>query len=174
MKTTTYFTGYGSGQVPRLGATRQSGSGGGARVTERQAHKVEPRAHAMSPASVSQLGGHRGDHATGSGKVLPGGGKSLYGRRAVLWRPSLSEFAWPERKPHSRPRKDCGNDDKSEKVAEVAHGSSRQDRSTRAVKNRKTRQITGLIWCWAGPLRAGDNSETRRSLRPDRCEETES
>jgi hypothetical protein len=78
MKSTVYFTGYGSGQVPRQGATRQSGSGGGARIVERNAHKAEPRSHAMSPAGVSQLGGHMGDHATGSGKILPGGGRSLY------------------------------------------------------------------------------------------------
>jgi hypothetical protein len=32
----------------------------------------------VSPAGVSQLGGHMGDHATGSGKILPGGGRSLY------------------------------------------------------------------------------------------------
>jgi hypothetical protein len=43
-----YFTGYGSGSVPRQGATRQSGSGGGARVVERNAPKAEwpyPRNH---------------------------------------------------------------------------------------------------------------------------------
>jgi hypothetical protein len=73
-----YFQGYGSGSVPRQGASRQSGSGGGARVVERDAHKAEPRAYAMSPAGASQLGGHMGNHATESGKMLPGGGKSLY------------------------------------------------------------------------------------------------
>jgi hypothetical protein len=45
---------------------------------ERSAPKQEPRARAVSPAAVSQIGGHRGDHAMESGKVLPGGGKSLY------------------------------------------------------------------------------------------------
>jgi hypothetical protein len=75
-----YFQGYGSGQVPRQGTARQSGSGGGARFTERSAPKAEPRPYAMSPAAVSQMGGHRGDHATDSGgKILPGGGKSLVG-----------------------------------------------------------------------------------------------
>jgi hypothetical protein len=78
MKSTVYFTGHGSGQVPRQGATRQSGSGGGARIVERDAHKVEPRAYAMSPAGASQLGGHIGNHVMESGKMLPGGGKSLY------------------------------------------------------------------------------------------------
>jgi hypothetical protein len=74
----TYFTGMGSGQVPRQGSARQSGSGGGARFTERSAPKAEPRPYAVSPAAVSQMGGHRGNHSTDSGgKVLPGGGKSL-------------------------------------------------------------------------------------------------
>jgi hypothetical protein len=78
MKTTTYFQGYGSGQVPRQGTARQSGSGGGARVVERSAPKAEPRPYAVSPAAASQLGGHRGDHATDSGgKVLPGAVRAL-------------------------------------------------------------------------------------------------
>jgi hypothetical protein len=77
MKTTVYFTGHGSGSVPRQGATHQSGSGGGARVTERSAPKSEPRPYAMSPAAASQLGGHQGNHATESGKILRGGAQSL-------------------------------------------------------------------------------------------------
>jgi hypothetical protein len=63
----TYFTGRGSGSVPRQGASRQSGSGGGARVVERDAHKVEPRAYAMSPAGVSQYGTAMGNHVSGGG-----------------------------------------------------------------------------------------------------------
>jgi hypothetical protein len=77
MKTTTYFRGYGSGSPPRQGATRQSGSGGGAMVTERTAHKVEPRAYAANPAAVSQFGGAMGDHAMNSGKVLKGAAQTL-------------------------------------------------------------------------------------------------
>jgi hypothetical protein len=74
----TYFTGYGSGQVPRQGAARQSGSGGGARVTERSAPKAEPRAYAMNPAGVSQYGTAQGNHATDSGgRILPGGVQSI-------------------------------------------------------------------------------------------------
>jgi hypothetical protein len=73
----TYFRGQSLGGNS---AGRQSGSGGAARVVERTAHKQEPRARAVSPAAVSQMGGHRGDHATESGKMLPGGGKSLYAR----------------------------------------------------------------------------------------------
>jgi hypothetical protein len=76
----TYFTGMGSGQVPRQGATRQSGSGGGARVTERQAPKVEPRAYAMNPAGVSQYGTAQGNHVTGDGgKTVQGGVQSIVG-----------------------------------------------------------------------------------------------
>jgi hypothetical protein len=78
MKSTVYFTGHGSGSVPRQGASRQSGSGGGARVVERDAHKAEPRAFGMSPAAVSQLGSAMGNHAMETKGVLPGGGKSLY------------------------------------------------------------------------------------------------
>jgi hypothetical protein len=78
MKTTTYFQGYGSGSPPSPGATRQSGSGGGARVTERSAPKVEPRPYAMSPAAASQLGGHIGTHVMdGGGKEVRGGAQSL-------------------------------------------------------------------------------------------------
>ena len=73
----TYFRGQSLGGNS---AGRQSGSGGAARVVERTAHEQEPRARAVSPAAVSQMGGHRGDHATESGKMLPGGGKSLYAR----------------------------------------------------------------------------------------------
>jgi hypothetical protein len=73
-----YFTGFGSGSVPRQGATRQSGSGGGARVVERNAPKAEPRPYAMNPGAVSQLGGHVGNHATDSGgRMLKGAAQSL-------------------------------------------------------------------------------------------------
>jgi hypothetical protein len=81
MKTTTYFTGHGSGSVPRQGATRKSGSGGGARVVERSAHKVEPRAYAMSPEGVSQYGAAQGNHVSGiegGGRTTQGGVKSMY------------------------------------------------------------------------------------------------
>jgi len=78
MKTTTYFQGYGSGQVPRQGTARQSGSGGGARVTDRTAHKVEPRAYAANPAAVSQFGGAMGNHAMNTkGPPLKGAAQSL-------------------------------------------------------------------------------------------------
>jgi hypothetical protein len=74
----TYFTGYGSGQVPRQGASRQSGSGGGARIVERQAPKVEPRSYAMSPEGVSQYGTAMGNHVTGGGgRTVQGGVKSI-------------------------------------------------------------------------------------------------
>jgi hypothetical protein len=76
----TYFTGFGSGQVPRQGTARQSGSGGGARVVERSAPKVEPRAFAMSPAGVSQYGTAQGNHATDSGgRTLKGAVTSIVG-----------------------------------------------------------------------------------------------
>jgi hypothetical protein len=79
MKSTVYFTGHGSGQVPRQGTARQSGSGGGARVVERDAHKAEPRAFAMSPAGVSQYGTAMGNHVTGDGgRTTQGGVKSMY------------------------------------------------------------------------------------------------
>jgi hypothetical protein len=75
----TYFTGFGSGQVPRQGASRQSGSGGGARVVERDAHKAEPRSYAMSPEGVSQYGTAMGNHVTGGGgRTTQGGVKSMY------------------------------------------------------------------------------------------------
>jgi hypothetical protein len=67
MKTTTYFQGYGSGQVPRQGTSRQSGSGGGARFTERAAPKAEPRARAVSVPAVSRQGTAQGTHVTGGG-----------------------------------------------------------------------------------------------------------
>ena len=67
MKSTVYFTGHDSGQVPRQGASRQSGSGGGARVVERDAHKAEPRSYAMSPEGVSQYGTAMGNHVSGGG-----------------------------------------------------------------------------------------------------------
>jgi hypothetical protein len=80
MKTHTYFQGFGSGSVPRQGASRQSGSGGGARVTERQAPKVEPRAYAMNPAGVSQYGLAQGNHVSGGGgRTVQGGVQSMVG-----------------------------------------------------------------------------------------------
>jgi hypothetical protein len=78
MKSTVYFTGQGSGSVPRQGATHQSGSGGGARVTERSAPKVEPRAYAVSPAAASQIGRSLGTHVTG------GGGREVRGAATSL------------------------------------------------------------------------------------------
>jgi hypothetical protein len=78
MKTNVYFQGYGSGAAPRQGATRQSGSGGGARVTDRTAHKVEPRAYAANPAAVSQMGTALGNHAYNTkGAPLKGAAQSL-------------------------------------------------------------------------------------------------
>jgi hypothetical protein len=71
----TYFTGYGSGQVPRQGTARQSGSGGGARVVERSAPKAEPRSYAMSPEGVSQYGAAQGNHVSG----IEGGGRTVQG-----------------------------------------------------------------------------------------------
>jgi hypothetical protein len=71
----TYFRGQSLGGNS---AGRQSGSGGGARFVERSAPKAEPRARAVSPAAVSQLGVHQGNHATDSGgRVLRGGAQSL-------------------------------------------------------------------------------------------------
>ena len=40
--------------------------------------KVEPRAMAMSPAGVSQIGEALGNHATDTGKILHGSSKSMY------------------------------------------------------------------------------------------------
>ena len=80
MKTTVYFTGHGSGSVTRQGASRQSGSGGGARVVERSAPKVEPRSYAMSPEGVGQYGAAQGNHVSGiegGGKTVQGGVKSI-------------------------------------------------------------------------------------------------
>jgi hypothetical protein len=80
MKTTVYFSGHGSGQVPRQGSARQSGSGGGARVVERSAPKAEPRAYGMNPAGVSQYGLAHGNHATDSGgRTTQGGVQSIVG-----------------------------------------------------------------------------------------------
>jgi hypothetical protein len=75
-----YFTGRGQGSVPRQGATRQSGSGGGARMTERPAPKAEPRAFAMSPEGVAQYGSAQANHVSGiegGGKQVSGGVKSI-------------------------------------------------------------------------------------------------
>jgi hypothetical protein len=80
MKTQVYFTGMGSGSVPRQGASRQSGSGGGARVVERSAPKAEPRSYGMSPEGVAQYGTAQGNHVTGDGgKTVQGGVKSIVG-----------------------------------------------------------------------------------------------
>jgi hypothetical protein len=71
-----YFKGYSGGGNS---AGRQSGSGGAARVVERSAPKQEPRAHAKSVEAVSRYGTAQGNHATDSGgRILPGGGSSLY------------------------------------------------------------------------------------------------
>jgi hypothetical protein len=76
----TYFTGFGSGQVPRQGASRQSGSGAGARIVERSAPKVEPRSYGMSPAGVSQYGTAMGNHVSGGGGgTVQGGVQSMVG-----------------------------------------------------------------------------------------------
>jgi hypothetical protein len=78
MKTNVYFQGYGSGQVPRQGALKQSGSGGGAMVTERSAHKAEPRSFAVSPEAVSRYGTSQGTHITGGGgREVPNKGQSF-------------------------------------------------------------------------------------------------
>jgi hypothetical protein len=61
---------------------RRSNAAGGLgsrQVVERYAPKVEPRARAASPAGAGQIGSALGNHATMSGKVLPGGGVSLMG-----------------------------------------------------------------------------------------------
>jgi hypothetical protein len=76
----TYFTGYGQGSAPRQGSTKQSGSGGGARVTERSAPKHEPRSFAMSPEGVGQYGTAQGNHVSGidgGGRTVSGGVKSI-------------------------------------------------------------------------------------------------
>src|SRR5262249_33797598 len=70
--------GHGSGSVPTQGATRQSGRGGGAKVTERDAYKAEPRSYAANVGGVSQLGGHVGTHVTG------GGGREVHGAAEAL------------------------------------------------------------------------------------------
>jgi hypothetical protein len=69
-----YFTGRSMGPSGH----KPGGGYGSNKVVERSAPKVEPRARAVSPAAVSQLGGALGDHATEVGRVLPGGGSSLY------------------------------------------------------------------------------------------------
>jgi hypothetical protein len=80
MKTTTYFTGQGSGAMPRQGATRQSGSGGGARMTERSAPKVEPRSHGMNVEGVAQYGSAQGNHVMDhGGRTVQGGVRSIVG-----------------------------------------------------------------------------------------------
>jgi hypothetical protein len=85
-----YFTGYSGG------GHRPGGGMGSNKVVERSAPKAEPRARAVSPAAVSQLGGHLGDHATGEGKILPGGGSSLYaGEGKILPGGGSSLYAGP-------------------------------------------------------------------------------
>ena len=39
--------------------------------------KTEPRAHAISPAGVSQIGSAMGNHATDTGKILHGSSISI-------------------------------------------------------------------------------------------------
>jgi hypothetical protein len=67
-----YFTGYSGG------GHRPGGGIASNKVVERNAPKQEPRARAVSPAAVSQMGSAMGNHATEVGRVLPGGGSSLY------------------------------------------------------------------------------------------------
>jgi hypothetical protein len=60
----------------------RSNAGGGLgsrQVMKTSAPKVEPRARAVNPAGAGQIGSALGNHATMSGKVLPGGGVSLLG-----------------------------------------------------------------------------------------------
>jgi hypothetical protein len=74
-----YFQGFGSGSVQCQGTTKQSGSGGGARVTERSAPKAEPRSYGMSPEGVSQYGAAHGNHVMDhGGRQVQGGVKSMY------------------------------------------------------------------------------------------------
>jgi hypothetical protein len=60
--------------------TKQSGSGGGARITESWNPKVEPRARAVPPAAAAHLGIALGNHATGDGYhgVLKGAAVPMY------------------------------------------------------------------------------------------------
>jgi hypothetical protein len=67
-----YFTGY------QGGGHRPGGGIASNKVVERSAPKQEPRARAVNPGAVSQLGGHMGNHAMESGKVLKGAAQSLY------------------------------------------------------------------------------------------------
>jgi hypothetical protein len=39
--------------------------------------KIEPRAHAMNPAGVAQIGSAMGNHATDTGKILHGASVSM-------------------------------------------------------------------------------------------------
>jgi hypothetical protein len=73
-----YFQGFGRGSMPPQGTLRQSGSGGGAMVRERPAHKVEPRSFAISPEAVSRYGTSQGTHITGEGgREVPNKGQSF-------------------------------------------------------------------------------------------------
>jgi hypothetical protein len=45
--------------------------------------KTEPRSRAVSETAVSQIGATLGDHATGSGKILPGASRPLYEGRGL-------------------------------------------------------------------------------------------
>src|SRR6516162_8303517 len=67
-----YFTGYSGG------GHRPGGGIASNKVVERSAPKQEPRARAVDVGAVSRQGTAQGNHATGSGKILPGGGSSLY------------------------------------------------------------------------------------------------
>ena len=66
-------------------AKRNAGGGHGSSVVKnnREGRKVEPRPHAVSPGSVSQIGSSMGNHATEMGaKMKPwGGSEPLYSGR---------------------------------------------------------------------------------------------
>jgi len=51
---------------------------GRAHISGPGSRKIEPRAHAVSPAGVSQIGEALGNHATDTGKILHGASKPLY------------------------------------------------------------------------------------------------
>ncbi len=46
-------------------------------VTSMSGRKMEPKAHAISPAGVSQIGSAMGNHATDTGKILHGASISM-------------------------------------------------------------------------------------------------
>ena len=49
----------------------------GKAVTSMGGRKMEPMAHAMNPAGVSQIGQALGNHATDTGKILHGASESM-------------------------------------------------------------------------------------------------